>query len=84
MDASPLPPLYRDGRPPLNLRLRQVARLKNRFRCVTVDLPGFSADDCGVEKWGYTTDVVVKRIETTVLKEGKGEPVILVAHDWGW
>lgn len=62
----------------------QVAHLKDRYRCVTVDLPGFSGDDVGVEKWGYTADEVVRRLERTVEAANNGEPVYLVAHDWGW
>ena len=69
---------------PLFFPPRQVAHLKDRFRCVTVDLPGYGPDDRGVVKWGYTTDEVVKRLERTVEKEGNGKPIILVAHDWGW
>lgn len=65
-------------------RLRQVAHLKDRFRCVTTDLPGFSGDDARLEKWGYPTDEVVRRIERTVEAAGNGQPIILIAHDWGW
>lgn len=61
----------------------QVAHLKDRFRCVTTDLPGFSGDDARAEKWGYPTDEVVRRIESTVERVGNGQPVILVAHDFG-
>ena len=57
--------------------------MKDRFRCVTTDLPGFSGDDAHAEKWGYSTEEVVKRIESTVERVGNGQPVILIAHDFG-
>lgn len=57
--------------------------MKDRFRCVTTDLPGFSGDDARAEKWGYSTEEVVKRIERTVERVGNGQPIILVAHDFG-
>eukprot|EP00904_Undaria_pinnatifida_P004311 jgi/Undpi1/13881/HiC_scaffold_9.g03532.m1 len=63
---------------------KQVAHLKDRFRCVTTDLPGFSGDDTRAEKWGYSTEEVVKRIERTCEAVGNGEPIVLVAHDFGW
>lgn len=62
----------------------QVAHLEDRFRCVTVDLPGFSAEDRGVERWGYATDEVVRRLERTIEAAGNGQPIYIVAHDWGW
>lgn len=62
----------------------QVEHLKDRYRCVTTDLPGFSVDDARTSRWGYSMDEVVKRLETTIEAAGNGEPVILVAHDWGW
>lgn len=58
--------------------------MKDRFRCVTTDLPGFSGDDARTEKWGYSTEEVVRRIERTVESVGSGHPIILVAHDFGW
>lgn len=54
---------------------------------MTVDLPGFEGNDAaagGGEKWGYSTDEVVCRLERTVEKVRNGKPVVLVAHDWGW
>ncbi|CAM9811986.1 unnamed protein product [Ectocarpus sp. 4 AP-2014] len=66
---------------------KQVAHLKNRYRCVTTDLPGFGADsdeyDADVEKNGYSIDEIVCRLERTIEKAGNGEPVTLIAHDWG-
>lgn len=51
---------------------------------MTVDLPGFGRDDRGAERWGYSGDEVVDRLERTIEATADGRPVILVAHDWGW
>ncbi|CAN0018644.1 unnamed protein product, partial [Hapterophycus canaliculatus] len=63
----------------------QVAHLKDRFRCVTVDLPGFSSDANHevVSKWGYSFEELAKRLERTIDAVGDGKPVYLVTHDWG-
>lgn len=62
-----------------------MAHLKDRFRCVTTDLPGYSVDSStpASSKWGYSFDDVVTRLEKTIEAVGAGKPVILVAHDWG-
>lgn len=64
--------------------------MKDRYRCVTTDLPGFSVSDDGqehdveAEKNGYPIDEIVRRLERTVEEAGNGSPVTIVAHDWGW
>lgn len=66
----------------------EVAHLRDRYRCITTDLPGFSVDDDGSEPEaktnGYTIDEIVGRLETTIEEAGDGSPVTVVAHDWGW
>ncbi|CAM9748572.1 unnamed protein product [Laminaria digitata] len=62
---------------------KQVAHLKDRCLCITTDLPGFNAEDTNAERWGCSVDEVVKRLERTVEAAGNGQPVTLVAHDWG-
>lgn len=59
----------------------QVAHLKDRYRCVTTDLPGYGREDG--PKWGYSFDEVTTRLEKTIEAVGNGKPVLLVAHDWG-
>lgn len=59
----------------------QVAHLKDRYRCVTTDLPGFGRED--PPKWGHSFDDITSRLENTIEAVGNGEPVLLVAHDWG-
>lgn len=59
----------------------QVAHLKDRYRCVTTDLPGFGGED--TSKWGHSFDDIVTRLEKTIEAVGDGKPVFLVAHDWG-
>lgn len=66
------------------MSIQKVAQLKKCYRCVLVDLPGFSMEDMGKAKWGYTTDEVVRFLERTVEAVGNGKPVVVVAHDWGW
>lgn len=72
---------------PMMLLFLQVAHLKDRYRCVTTDLPGFTSgdnDDACAESWGYSIDEVVRRLEKTVETESNGQPIAIVAHDWGW
>lgn len=62
--------------------------MKDRYRCVTTDLPGFGSDGDGRDdkaaKVGYSIDEVVERLETTIEEAGNGSPVTVIAHDWGW
>ncbi|CAM9537798.1 unnamed protein product, partial [Choristocarpus tenellus] len=64
-----------------------VAHLKSRFRCVTVDLPGFESPNGGKikeqQRWGLDTKDVVHELEVTIESVARGKPVVLVAHDWG-
>lgn len=68
--------------------LSKVAHLKNRYRCITTDLPGFGSDgddrDVKAETIGYSIDEIVHRLETTIEEAGNGSPVTVIAHDWGW
>lgn len=74
--------------------------MKDRYRCVTTDLPGFSVDDdhddygdgdhddtehkAELKKNGCTVDEIVERLERTIEQAGNGSPVSIIAHDWGW
>lgn len=55
--------------------------MKDRYRCVTTDLPGFGSGDAS--KWGHSFDDITTRLENTIEAVGNGKPVLLVAHDWG-
>ncbi|CAM9774310.1 unnamed protein product [Discosporangium mesarthrocarpum] len=62
----------------------QVRHLKDRYRCVTVDLPAFGKTEEGEERrWGYGTDEITSMLADTIRKVGGGKPVILITHDWG-
>lgn len=76
-----------------------MTHLKDRYRCVTTDLPGFSVDDDDDDgdrghdgdtiqeadlKNGCTVDEIVVRLEATIEQAGNGSPVTVIAHDWGW
>jgi len=58
----------------------QVAALKDRYRCVRFTLPGF---DRSQPKRAYSLDEVVQTIRHVVEQACPGQPVILLAHDWG-
>jgi len=58
-----------------------VAALRDDYRCVRVTLPNFSGDR--TVRWGYSTLEIVEALEAFVREAGRGEPVILVLHDWG-
>ena len=55
--------------------------MKDRYRCVTTDLPGFGRQDSS--KWGHSFEDITTRLEKTIEAVGNGKPVLLVAHDWG-
>lgn len=55
--------------------------MKDRYRCVTTELPGFGRQDAS--KWGHSFEDITTRLEKTIEAVGNGKPVLLVAHDWG-
>lgn len=59
----------------------QVAFLRDRYRCVRVDLPNYN----GVQerRWGYSHDEIVDGLVECVREFSPYEPVTLVVHDWG-
>eukprot|EP00903_Cladosiphon_okamuranus_P016848 g15537.t1 len=59
----------------------QVAHLKDRYRCVTTDLPGFGRQVA--PKWGHSFEDITSRLEKTIEAVGNRKPVLLVGHDWG-
>lgn len=59
----------------------QVAALKDRYRCVRVNLPNYA--DGPRARWGYGTDTIVAALAECVRKASPGGPVTLVIHDWG-
>lgn len=59
----------------------QVAFLRDRFRCVRVDLPNYGRAE--QRRWGYGHDEIVEALAACVREVSPGRPVTLVAHDWG-
>lgn len=70
------------GNPTWSFVYRDVIRsLRDQFRCIALDYPGFGLSDAG-DGYGYQpgdhADVVVSFLDTMKLSN-----VTLVAHDWG-
>ena len=61
------------------------------FRCARYDLPWYgSSHDAlqrgelkGYSKWGYNFDEVADALARAVERTWEGEPVLVIAHDWG-
>jgi pimeloyl-ACP methyl ester carboxylesterase len=58
-----------------------VALLRDRYRCVRVDMPNYGAAE--QRRWGYSHEQMVLGLATLVREVSPGRPVTLVAHDWG-
>jgi cis-3-alkyl-4-acyloxetan-2-one decarboxylase len=56
-----------------------VEALKDRYRCVRVNMPNY--DGTIDSRWGYTTDEIVDALVELVRAQRR--PVTLVLHDWG-
>lgn len=65
---------------------RQIEYLKDRYRIVTVTIPGYAAADGEkMPAFGYDLVAVIEAIVTSVRRcmQGRVDKPILVAHDWG-
>lgn len=62
-----------------------VARLKDRYRCVRVNLPNFGPEDetHARVRWGPTTEEIVDALVALLREVAASGPVTLVLHDWG-
>jgi pimeloyl-ACP methyl ester carboxylesterase len=58
-----------------------VALLRDRYRCVRVDLPNYG--DAERARWGFSHDAIVEGLARCIRQESGGKPVTIVAHDWG-
>jgi len=58
-----------------------VALLRDRYRCVRVDMPNYG--DAEQQRWGYSHEQMVLGLAALVRQVSPGRPVTLVAHDWG-
>jgi pimeloyl-ACP methyl ester carboxylesterase len=59
---------------------RQVAELRQFYRCVRFTLPGF---DIAKARRSYTLDATMRILLHIVNNVNRKQPVILMAHDWG-
>jgi pimeloyl-ACP methyl ester carboxylesterase len=62
---------------------RVVARLADRFRCVTYDVRGAGASDAPPGRAGYRLARLRSDLAAVLDSHFPAEPVHLVAHDWG-
>jgi pimeloyl-ACP methyl ester carboxylesterase len=66
-----------------------IARLKPKYRCVNVSLPGYAAPfgytpACLPErKWGFDLDEAAALLHATIKQTCAGMHVTLMIHDWG-
>lgn len=60
----------------------QVAALKDRYRCVRVNMPNYG--DAADAPGGYTTDEIVEGLTACIRAvSSPGAQVTLIIHDWG-
>lgn len=59
---------------------QQVGLLKEHYRCVRFNLPGF---DATAKNYALSLDSVIERIHTVIEQVSPEQPVILMLHDWG-
>ena len=58
-----------------------VAGLRDRYRCVRVDLPNYP--DAEHRRWGYSHEAIVEGLAHCIRSVCGGRPVTLIGHDWG-
>ncbi len=59
---------------------RQVAALRDHYRCIRFTLPGFGLHDA---RRAYSLDQLVDVVRCIVEQASAGRPVTLLLHDWG-
>jgi pimeloyl-ACP methyl ester carboxylesterase len=59
----------------------QVAALRDRYRCVRVDMPNYP--DGEQRRWGYDHDTIAEALAACIRSVSPDRPVTLIAHDWG-
>ena len=58
-----------------------VAALRDRYRCVRVDLPNYASAEH--RRWGYSHEEIVEGLAHCVRSVSGGKPITLIGHDWG-
>jgi pimeloyl-ACP methyl ester carboxylesterase len=59
----------------------QVARLRDRYRCVRIDLPNH--EGAVYRRWGYSHEEMVEGLANCVRAFSPAQPITLIGHDWG-
>lgn len=59
----------------------QVAFVRDRYRCVRVDLPNYPGAE--ERRWGFSHEQVVEALARCIREVSPSKAVTLVAHDWG-
>lgn len=60
-----------------------VATLRDRYRCVRVNLPNFGGNANERVRWGYSTEEIVAALVVLLRDVATRGPVTLILHDWG-
>lgn len=58
-----------------------VAVLRDRYRCVRVDLPNYPGAE--YRRWGYSHDAIATGLARCIREVSPAAPLTLIAHDWG-
>jgi pimeloyl-ACP methyl ester carboxylesterase len=58
-----------------------VADVRERYRCVRVNLPNYPGAQ--YRRWGFDHDQIVSALAICIRDVSPGRPVTLIAHDWG-
>jgi pimeloyl-ACP methyl ester carboxylesterase len=58
-----------------------VAALRDRYRCVRVNLPNYPGAE--TTRWGYDHEQVAEGLAQCVRRVSPDGPLTLIAHDWG-
>lgn len=59
----------------------QVSVLRERYRCVRVDLPNFPGAE--QRRWGFDHEAMAAGLAQCIREVSPDRPVTLIAHDWG-
>jgi pimeloyl-ACP methyl ester carboxylesterase len=59
----------------------QVLALRDRYRCVRVDLPNYPQGER--RRWGFDHEEIAESLAQCIRSVSPTQPVTLIAHDWG-
>ena len=58
-----------------------IPYLRERYRCVRVDLPNYPGAE--QRRWGVSNEEIVEGLTACIRKVSPNRPVTIVGHDWG-